>query len=118
MGWLAAIDALSRWHQFQNDFFDWNKDHGHGAVTFVLSEAQRQARAGESLQRWMLTKGVAWGRAYQQQLTAALRQAVVPLHSPAFSAYVEVRAEMVERRFGALEQGFTHLLALQAAAEA
>jgi hypothetical protein len=58
--WLRFVDDLGNFAQFNNDFFDWRHDSMRGIVTYVSSEARRQAR-GESTATWFFREGFEWG---------------------------------------------------------
>ena len=103
--WQALVEALSVWHQFGHDLFDWKKDQESGLTTYFLCEAQRRRQPEETVDGWVFREGFAWGREYLTGLTRKLRRAAEPLGSPGLDAYLDHRVALQNQRFEELEKG-------------
>lgn len=55
--WSALTHQLGRWHQMENDLFDWYKDQRHGNRTYFLSAAEQQRDADETAMMWIVRTG-------------------------------------------------------------
>jgi hypothetical protein len=58
--WGSLFRQLAEWHQLRNDFFDWHRDLERGGTTFLLCEARRRGRPGETVAAWMVREGMDW----------------------------------------------------------
>jgi len=105
--WRAFLDALSVWHQFDRDLWDWNKDQAKGTTTYFLSEARRRKKPGETVDGWVYREGFSWGRVYLGRLTARLRGLSVPLQSRSVGEYIEERERSQQARFDRVERGLS-----------
>jgi hypothetical protein len=103
--WQTLVEALSTWHQFGHDLFDWKKDEESGITTFFLCEAQRRRHPEETLDGWVFREGFAWGQEYLGALTRRLRQVADPLGSPGLDGYLDHREALQNQRFEELEKG-------------
>jgi len=110
--WTHLVEALSVWHQFGHDLFDWKKDQEAGLATFYLAEADRQRAEGESVDGWVYRQGFAWGRGYRNALTQGLRDRAADLGSPGLVAYLDGRQELDDQRFETIESGLALARAL------
>lgn len=96
--WSALIQQLGRWHQMENDLFDWHKDHRNGNPTWFLSEAERRRAPNESVMLWIAQTGFREAcellRGWINETTALART----LGSDALLTYLAARAEGFEQR--------------------
>ena len=105
--WRAFLDALSVWHQFDRDLWDWNGDQAKGTTTFFLSEARRRKKPGETVDGWVYREGFSWGRVYLGRLTARLRGLALPLQSRSVGEYIDERERSQQDRFDRVERGLS-----------
>jgi hypothetical protein len=95
--WSEWIDTFGCWHLFREDMFDWQQDLNLGAVTYFLSEARRQKRAGEPEVSWLARTGLDWGFAQLDGWMQRLRG--MTFASPEVQSYLEFREkELFEHR--------------------
>lgn len=92
--WNALFRRLAQWHQLRNDFFDWHRDLQSGASTYVLSEARRRCRPGETVGAWMYREGIDWSIATLRGELAAVQRIAQRLR--AFDTVVYARMQLDE----------------------
>lgn len=95
--WDQAFDELSAFHQFHNDFFDFQRDAGLGIQTHFLFHAERHKKDGESLESWVLREGFEWGADAMKTKLARLRSIASSSQSPSFERYLEERERILVR---------------------
>ena len=89
--WDALFVRVSAWHQFHNDFFDWQRDLAAHVQTWFLSEGHRRAAPGESIELWVVREGFEWGVDMLNAWMCEMRPLAQGLSSGAL-AYVDARA--------------------------
>ncbi len=96
--WSALTYQLGRWHQMENDLFDWHKDQRNGNLTYFLSEAERRREANETAMEWVVRTGFRETsgllRGWIGDATAMART----LGSDSLTFYLEARAELFDQR--------------------
>ena len=99
--WERFFERYGRWHQMENDVFDWKEDLERGRTTFFLSEARREAARGRaaSATAWILRDGLRWAFERQESWWRDAVAAAEALACPPVQTYLSARkAESDGRR--------------------
>ncbi len=91
--WESMFGMFCRWHQLRDDFLDWNDDAKAGSASWLLTEAKRGAKAGESLAAWMGREGFAWVKSVMKAWMEETLAAAAGLHCEKLMAYLKLRDE-------------------------
>ncbi len=89
--WEALFARFSRWHQFHNDLFDWQRDHQRGIPTYFLGEAARRSAPGESLPAWVAREGFNWGIACLDGWMTEMDALAAEVGAPGLPEYLAAR---------------------------
>lgn len=103
--WEAFVETFGRFHQLSNDLHSWRRDTERGATTWVLSEAARHRKTGESVAEWLLREGLDRSLGALRRWMVDLEEMSVSLGSPGVRAYVAMRGEMLEDQTAAVRRG-------------
>ena len=87
--WLEFTAVLARWSQMLDDLFDWHRDLRDKKDSYVLSQARRHKREGETVESWMAQTGFDWGMSVLRGLAARI--------APSRPAAKECSAESLSR---------------------
>lgn len=98
--WESVLTSFARWHQMQDDVVDWNRDMQAGQSTWLLTEATRQCKTGESVAAWMGREGFRWAKTVMNQRISETLEAASGLKSPALLFYLERRNELFSKQIG------------------
>ena len=79
--WLEFTAVLARWSQMLDDLFDWHRDLRDKKDSYVLSQARRHKREGETVESWMARTGFDWGMSVLRGWLPELRRLAQPLRS-------------------------------------
>jgi len=90
--WDRFVTRYGRWHQLEDDVFDWREDLAHKRPTWLLGEGLRQA-GPDAVGAWMIRDGLPWAFATLDRLWSSALGAARPLGSPSLEAYLEARLE-------------------------
>ena len=93
--WCSFYDRLACWNQMLNDLLGWQKDRDGGVNTYLLSEARRSKRAGESVTSWMVRQGFQWAGGLLRCWMRELQGLAPALHSRELEAYLQHRAREI-----------------------
>ncbi|MCU0755062.1 MAG: class 1 isoprenoid biosynthesis enzyme [Xanthomonadales bacterium] len=96
--WSALTYQLGRWHQMENDLFDWYKDQRNGNQTCFLSAAEHRRDADESAMMWIVRTGFRESCDLLRGWIADTTRMAQSLGSEALIAYLDARAEGFEQR--------------------
>ncbi len=110
--WSNFVDLLGCWHQMLNDLLGWYRDHSRGAITYFLSEAERQRQPDEPVAGWVARQGYTWALNKLEGWMSALQQATLELGSPDLVNYLETREAMLLRQQIELREGLRYLAAI------
>lgn len=113
--WSELVFRLGKWHQMQNDLFDWFKDSTHGNKTYFLSQAELLRGPGQTTADWVAQGGFAQACDTLRQWMHDARMAATALDSEPLLADLEARSANFERRARDAQAG---LAALSRLAEA
>jgi hypothetical protein len=94
--WLDFTTAMAGFSQMLDDLFDWHRDLRDLKDSYVLSEARRAKREGETVESWIAREGFAWGMNVLRKWLPELRLLARPLGSAALYRYLDLREEMLE----------------------
>jgi len=103
--WERFFTCYGRWHQLEDDLFDWKEDLDNGQPTLVVAEARRAVRQGHAVtpSAWMLTRGYRWGFELLDRWWPDVLSAAEPLGCPPLLDYLDEReTEAGGRRSGVL----------------
>lgn len=107
--WSALIYQLGRWHQMENDLFDWFKDQRNGNQTFFLSTAEQGRNADETATAWIFRTGFQDACDLLRGWIGGTVQTAHSLGSASLSTYLQARAEGFEQRARVALAGFASL---------
>jgi hypothetical protein len=113
--WRDLVEALGRWHQMANDFFDWHHDRKYRIPTFVQTAGDRMRNSRESPTSWFVREGFAWGVAELEKLREEVRAAASAIASPELHRYLAVREVAFRAELENAAQAVGALRALEAA---
>lgn len=113
--WAQFVDLFGRWHQMQNDLYDWHRDLHHDTPTYFLLEANRRKANGESVVDWVVREGLAWGNQVLQAWMDELKITGAALNSPDVIAYLDLRERIMFERREEVMQGLRDVANLLAA---
>lgn len=91
--WEKFFTLFARWHQMRDDLLDWNIDGEAGCQTWLLCEAERRRKAGESVAMWMGREGFQWVKAIMDRWMEESVRAADGLNSPAVVNYLHMRRD-------------------------
>ena len=77
----------------RDDLLDWNIDGEAGCQTWLLCEAERRRKAGESVAMWMGREGFQWVKAIMDRWMEESVRAADGLNSPAVVNYLHMRRD-------------------------
>lgn len=86
--WSQFIDLFGRWHQMQEDLFDWQEDSQNGISTYFLSQAQAQKCTDELLSAWVIREGIDWGFDTLTGWMKEMQEIAGKLNNPDLIAYL------------------------------
>jgi hypothetical protein len=112
--WLEFTAALASWSQMLDDVFDWHRDLRDKKDSYVLSQARRHKREGETVEAWMARTGFDWGMSVLSGWLPELRRLAQPLRSAALNRYLDLREEMLEEDKAKLGAGLKTLVEISA----
>jgi hypothetical protein len=95
--WLEFYDRFACFHEMLDDFFDWHADLTEGRASFVLSEAARQKRGGESIEACLIRSGLDAGYSKLEEWLDAARSFARGLDSELLNSYMEYRSDRLTR---------------------
>jgi len=98
--WESVLTSFARWHQMRDDIMDWSSDMQAGQPTWLLTEAARRRRGGESVAAWMGREGFRWARTVMDHGINETLQAASGLKSQALMFYLEQRNELFSQQIG------------------
>ena len=113
--WSELVFRLGRWHQMQNDLFDWFKDSTHGNQTYFLSLADQQRAPGQTTAEWVAQVGFTQACDTLRQWMQDAQAAAITLNSAPLLDDLQARSANFERRARDAQAG---LAALRGLAEA
>jgi hypothetical protein len=113
--WHELVEALGRWHQMANDFFDWHHDREYRITTLVQTAAKRMKRPQESSASWFAREGFDWGVAELEKLRREVRAAASAIASPELHSYLVGREVAFRTELETAAQAVQGLRALEAA---
>ena len=113
--WLEFTTALAHWSQMLDDLFDWHRDLRDKKDSYVLSQARRHKREGETVESWIAREGFDWGISVLSRWLPELRRLAQPLRSAAVNRYLDLREEMLEEDSAKLGAGLKTLVEIAAA---
>lgn len=93
--WMKLFEALCVFHQRHNDLFDWKRDLGTGAHTWILSDGNRRKRADESMLAWMVREGFEHGLARLTADLDALDALAAATDSASLMGYLSMRRALL-----------------------
>lgn len=96
--WSELIYQLGRWHQMENDMFDWYKDQSNGNQTCFLSAAEHRRDANETAMAWIARTGFRETCNLLRGWIGDTTEIAQTLGSDSLLAYLEARAEAFEAR--------------------
>jgi hypothetical protein len=108
--WLEFTAALAGWSQMLDDLFDWHRDLRDKKDSYVLSQARRHKREGESVESWMARTGFDWGMGVLRGWLPELRRLAQPLGSATLNRYLDLREKMLEEDNAKLGAGLKTLV--------
>ncbi|HOU54927.1 MAG TPA: hypothetical protein PLQ97_13445 [Myxococcota bacterium] len=120
--WDRFVTRYGRWHQLEDDVFDWREDLAHGRTTWLLWEAARHAGSPDGRSRppmsgdagaWMIREGPAWAFGMLDRLWVPAIRAARALEIPSLMTYLDARLEAHlarRRRHAAAHRGLSSLL--------
>jgi hypothetical protein len=94
--WLGFYRRFTHFQEMLDDFCDWHEDLAAGRPSYLLCEAARRRRSGESVEACLMREGLAWGYSELIMFHEMARAAAADLNSPLLEAYLEHRLEQVE----------------------
>ena len=89
--WEDFFTLYGRWHQMHDDLFDWSKDLEAANNTWLLCEAERQRRQGESVSVWMGREGYKWAEGVMECWMGELITTAGALESKELLRYLKMR---------------------------
>lgn len=113
--WEGLFRLFGCWHQMGDDLADWSDDSENGRRTWLLSEADRQRSANESIPAWMGRVGFQWAFEKMEGWMEEILAAGEGLNSPELMNYLSERREFCRREVTALVNtaaAYTKLLQL------
>jgi len=102
--WQALLERFYPWHQFHNDFFDWQRDQSGGAGTYFLCEGNRRRGEGSVL-RWFLREGFSWGTSHLQDGLQEMRRTAAASGSSPLQRYLADREALLTQVVGGATPG-------------
>jgi hypothetical protein len=114
-GWMRMFDAYACSNEMLDGLFDWHQDLGTKIDTYLLSEAMRRKRPGESVAGWLVREGLAWGYANVGEWIAQAQAAGRDLNCPVLMAFLNHRKAHAESLWQSIEPdlaGLTRLASL------
>ena len=112
--WLEFTTALAGWSQMLDDLFDWYRDLRDRKDSYVLSQARRHKREGETVESWIAREGFDWGMGVLSGWLPELRRLAQPLRSAGLNRYLDLREEMLEEDSAKLGAGLKTLMEISA----
>jgi hypothetical protein len=110
--WGDCFDGFACFHEMLDDFVDWHQDLSSGRPSYVLQEAERRRRPGESVAAYMIRDGLAWGFGTLTDQFQKARELAGKLDSAALVAYLDYRFSEVENLWRTLEPDLRKLESL------
>lgn len=94
--WLEFYDRFTHFQEMLDDFADWHEDLAAGRPSYLLCEAARRKAPAESVEAYLVRKGLAWGYSRLVMFHETARALAAGLNSPLLDAYLQHRLEQVE----------------------
>lgn len=110
--WEHFVALFGRWHQMQNDLYDWRRDLRHNTPTYFLSEAGRCKAGDESVANWVIREGFVWAHQLLQEWMRELKTVGAALNSPDLIDYLEIRERMMLEQNEEVMRGLRHMTRL------
>jgi hypothetical protein len=110
--WEHFVVLFGRWHQMQNDLYDWRRDLYHNTPTYFLSEAGRRKADDESVIGWVIREGFVWAHQLLQEWMRELKTVGATLNSPDLTDYLGVRERMMLEQKEEVMHGLTEMTRL------
>jgi hypothetical protein len=107
--WREFIDAFGRWHQLENDFLGWRKDHQHHNPSLVVSEARRRGVDSSHMEAWFLQEGFEWGAGLLERYRGQVRLTAAPLNCRPLHSFVDHRFSAHADRINDLRIGVAEI---------
>lgn len=110
--WLQFCDLFSRFHQFADDLTDWHNDFHAGRNSWLLAEAQKNRRSGESVSSWILREGQDWALGTLDEWSGELVETCRKIGSPQAEKHVESFNRNMQQKWEEMKPVFRRLVAL------
>lgn len=97
--WDRFVTRYGRWHQMEDDVFDWREDLAHRRPTWLLDEAARRG-GPDGPGAWMIREGLPWAFGTLDRLWIPAVRAARELRIPSLETFLSARLEahMARRR--------------------
>jgi hypothetical protein len=96
--WSRLSKLFSAWSQMFDDIFDCFSDSASGTQTYILSEAARRSRPGETVAEWMSREGLDWGAGLLAEWMLDMEALAREVGSEDVLVYLEERMRAFEER--------------------